>query len=294
MAFHERLGQSLMLFELEGRVTSASEHSAVVDFGMQGYVTVISDCEGDTKCILSFTLPAHLLTDPALEAARQQLFHFFLIPSMTPSQIRAHGIGFEGTEPPVLGNLRFPNQRPTLESIIRIVNPQYRWDRPPNDDIYSVPRQFDMATVFTMFVAFSLLFSGMLALGANPLLILVFSSYFVVVGAAQAVLFDGEKPREASVIVGAIYGILVMFIAMASGSRVWGPGMFLFSFVWAPFAGYLAGTVNGGIWLITDYLRKWLERRQSRQPKEATQASPFDDVPDQPQVAESLQSRDET
>jgi hypothetical protein len=137
-----------------------------------------------------------------------------------------------------------------------------------------------MATVFTMFVAFSLLFSIMLALDASPGLILAFASFFVVVGAAQAVFFDGEKPREASVFSGAAWGtFLVLVGAIASGRLLESFVFVLLAPFFCAFAGYLAGTVNGGIWLVTDYLRQWMIRRKMMTADGEPQASsPFDDV----------------
>lgn len=177
----------------------------------------------------------------------------------------------------------------SLEGVVGSFIPGYRWDREPAEDIYSVPKRFDLASMFSISVAFAMLFSIMRALDCSPLLISIFGIYFAAVGIAQAVLFNGDKPREASVIAGGILGcVSVIIIAISEGAPLGAAiSMAICSAVWAPVAGYLVGTINGGIWLITDYLRQWLERRSATAEPAEQAPGPFDDLSAKPEEAPS-------
>ncbi|MFK7736454.1 MAG: hypothetical protein AB8B50_10515 [Pirellulaceae bacterium] len=284
----QRLDETIELFGFWGRVLSCSPSGAVIDFSSQGFIVLLAGCDGPTACSLSFILPGYTLGNVELEEAKARLFTFFEIPAEATVDVRVAGPA--NSMPPVVAPFESTGPKPLkailvggFEWTVRLVKRDYRWDRPPADDIYSVPRQFDMATVFTMFVAFSLLFSLMLALDATPGLILAFASFFVVVGAAQAVLFEGGKPREASVLSGAAWGtILITLGAMASGVLLMSFAIVLLAPFYCAFLGYLAGTVNGGIWLVTDYLRQWMIKRRMMKGVTVTEASsPFDDVSEQ-------------
>ena len=86
--------------------------------------------------------------------------------------------------------------------------------------------------------------------------------FFAVVGISQALMFKGDKPREASMISGtafAFFGMILLAMVEGGSTESAVTGAFC-SIFWGPIAGYFAGTVIGGIWLVADYLRQWLEQ----------------------------------
>jgi|GEM_PF-1479162 len=143
-----------------------------------------------------------------------------------------------------------------------------RWHRhfetEPEEELYSVPRRYDLASMFAISVAYAFLFSFMRILGSPPSLICLAGIFCAVVGAAQALMFGGKFPREASAIAGGVAGVIgsIAFpiiegygVAEAVMSAICGV-------VWCPAVGYLIGAMIGGIWLTADYLRQWSEAKR--------------------------------
>lgn len=329
-----RIGEPISLLGLIGRVTTCSPNAAYAEFGNDGFLAVLADCNGPHDCLILLVLPDWVVANEAQrESTQQEILDFFqLMPQNCRLRLASvdsfanhddFGQHAKRFREPLVGtnrdaenplgrennvwvaaavgssvgsadsppspfvaelNSRYASPTPhaplSLESVVGSFIPSYRWHRERSEDIYSVPKRFDLASMFSISVAFAMLFSIMRALDSSPLLIAIFGIYFAAVGIAQAVLFNGDKPREASVIAGGILGCLsVIVIAMSEGAPLGAAiSMTICSAVWAPVAGYLAGTINGGIWLITDYLRQWLERRSpTSDPAEPT-PGPFDDL----------------
>lgn len=132
----------------------------------------------------------------------------------------------------------------------------------PKHDLYSVPRRYDLASMFAISVAYAILFAGMRALSAPPSSIVLTGIFFTMIGISQAVLFKGNRPRESSILVGVIGGLLCLIVfgftaGMSADEAILATICGVFC---SPFAGYLAGASIGGIWLVADYLRMWLEK----------------------------------
>ncbi len=133
-------------------------------------------------------------------------------------------------------------------------------------DIYSAPRRFDLATIMTVTLAYALMFGFMRYLQTPPMLAFFIGSFITIVGASQALMFGGEDPRKASMITG---GVLMPLIFL--GFLVVG-GFHLASAICGLIAwpiagvvcGYLAGALVGGVFLITDYVRRGMTRFQQR------------------------------
>lgn len=68
-----------------------------------------------------------------------------------------------------------------------------------------VPRRFAVGTAMIITAMYSVLFAVMKSLGAHPLVMVIVAVFFTVVGAAQMLLFGGRRPREASIIAGAVF-----------------------------------------------------------------------------------------
>jgi len=136
----------------------------------------------------------------------------------------------------------------------------------PPSKIYSAPRRFDLATIFVVTFAYSLLFGLMKAMqmpGEASLIIAIFISC---VAAGQAFLFGGQRPRTASIIVGAlIYVVSMAFFWFASGPRMYPTGllviMICYTIIGGAILGYIAGVLVGGVFLVADKLRARLKKR---------------------------------
>src|SRR5262245_22810688 len=90
--------------------------------------------------------------------------------------------------------------------------------------VYSVPRRFDLTTMFVILLVFAVLFAAMRALDAHPAAVGVFGLFIGWVGAAQALLFRGKNPRLASVLAGVTFQIVfaVIPILWAVGNNRFG------------------------------------------------------------------------
>lgn len=135
--------------------------------------------------------------------------------------------------------------------------------------IYSVPRRFDLATIFVVTLAYSLLFGAMKALSFPPIASAIVGGFVLIVGEAQAFLFGGKRPRTASIIAGALmYSLALAAAWIASGPRFYSTSQLLipasFTIAGGAILGYLSGVIIGGVFLVADKLRNRLSRRQAQ------------------------------
>ena len=289
-------GEKFELLGMTGQVTACSDSGAFIEFAGQSSLMILTDCEGTHDCVISATLPDWMINESARATIRHKTLAFFELDTELSCSVKLSAVHVDSTNSgtrkqpyvaAVVGEpnrshganpYRSPPKQLTMEEIVRTVAPGYRWDH-VEPDIYSVPRRFDLASMFSISVAFALLFSIMRALDAPPLLIASFAIFFTSVGVAQAMLFNGNKPREASIIAGLVCGfMLVLWAGYLIGNVMESIPMALCSIIWTPIVGYFVGTINGGIWLITDYLRTWLERRQAHTTEQDDRPGPFDDM----------------
>lgn len=144
---------------------------------------------------------------------------------------------------------------------------------------YGMPRNYSLAALLTVCTGFAVLFALLTqVVGLHPLGILVFAVFTGGVGAGQALLFGGRKPRRASLLVGEILGIfavpamLTVPLLELHGLR-W-PGWLWdqyleqlisalpFSIPLGPILGYVAGGVMAGVLLLLDLAERiWRPRR---------------------------------
>jgi hypothetical protein len=128
--------------------------------------------------------------------------------------------------------------------------------------VYSVPRRYDLATIFVISLAFGLLFAGMRAMRWPPEVALLTGLFVSFVGLAQAILFKGSRPRLASVLAG-----IVFWLGCALIMGVWTGGLYglsLFAIFQGTILGYFAGTLIGGVFLLADVLRRGLRKLHGR------------------------------
>ncbi len=133
--------------------------------------------------------------------------------------------------------------------------------------VYSAPRRFDLATIFVVTAAYSLLLGAMSPLRSPTASILV-AGFITLVGISQAVLFKGRQPRMASVLVGVtLYSITMLGYWLLSGPRLMPNAVLLiagtYTIVAGAILGYLAGACVGGVFLLADVLRGRFGRQPS-------------------------------
>jgi hypothetical protein len=157
-------------------------------------------------------------------------------------------------------------------------------DTPPQEKIYSAPRRFDLATVFVVTSAYSLLFGVMSYvtgyLDLPPAVSLYVGAFITLVGVGQAVLYGGQNARVASVVAGVVLSVLWNLTAV-----VWPPRgligvlmLFLLPFYAALGAGcgYIAGVLVGGVFLVADKLRTYFSTRLQASEDEHAELSDID------------------
>jgi hypothetical protein len=133
-------------------------------------------------------------------------------------------------------------------------------DRKPTK-VYSAPRRFDLATLFVVTLAFSLLFGAMKAFSFPAEVSASIAGFIAVIGAGQALLFGGQRPRTASLVTGSlVYTIIMLAAWLYSGPRMtpWVGIVFgaTYGIIGGGILGYLSGVFIGGVFLVSDKVRK--------------------------------------
>ena len=148
--------------------------------------------------------------------------------------------------------------------------------RPSPKRIYSVPRRYDLATLFVVTLAYALLFAVLRAFQAPPHLAVITGSFVTLVGLGQAILFGGSKPRAASMLVGAVtYGLWLLIVGVIREVAILEirdvMQMLFFLACTAPWValggailGYVAGVAVGAVFLIADCVRRGARRFRGR------------------------------
>jgi hypothetical protein len=142
------------------------------------------------------------------------------------------------------------------------------WDPPFDGDnatkLYSAPRRFDLATIFVVTAAFSLLLGGLTALDAPPVVKITISGFVTVIAVAQALLQKVVNPRASSIVAGAIACTLSAWCIWLIFPRIFPGSLIVYSVIIAMLGGtlgYLAGTLVGGVFLVADVVRGKFEGR---------------------------------
>lgn len=135
---------------------------------------------------------------------------------------------------------------------------------PKIDEVYGVPRVFDLFTLMAITLAFALLFALLKLLSpafdaAPTTLTLIISGYVTLIALAQMFMFQGKNPRLSSISAGPIAMLgLIMAAWVPFGGMSLIPaliGSVIFSVVFGFFFGYLSGAVVAGVLLVADALR---------------------------------------
>ena len=131
------------------------------------------------------------------------------------------------------------------------------------DGTIAVPRRFGLGTIFVVTTAAALLFAGLNALSAPPLLLGWVFALVAVIAIAQPFLFHGNHPRRTSIVVGSVYTVVTGWTWAIYDSPARYPysihveGMIvgcLVILIFSPLVGYLAGAAVAGIfWCMTKF-----------------------------------------
>jgi hypothetical protein len=141
---------------------------------------------------------------------------------------------------------------------------RFLFDPSNTSELYSAPRRFDLATIFVVTAAYSLLLGGLTALDFGPTVKIVAVGLVTVVAAAQAIFHEQANPRGVSVVVGAAAYAFVFFVLWLMYPR---GNPFLITvlingIVFGSLLGYMAGVLVGGMFLVAERLRKKLSPQQ--------------------------------
>jgi hypothetical protein len=150
------------------------------------------------------------------------------------------------------------NNRPSFWSMLRHV----LFDPANTSELYTAPRRFDLATLFVMTAAYSLLFGVLSGFNAvfqfGPLPLIILGLVVAVVGAAQALSHGVANPRGVSVVVGGAAFVLFCLLILVIRPQLFEGWLFIdiaLGLVFAPVLGYFAGVLVGGVFLVADRLR---------------------------------------
>lgn len=130
-------------------------------------------------------------------------------------------------------------------------------------DVFSVPRRFDLATVLVAMFCFAAMFAGLRMLDASPSILAFFGGFLALVAAAQWIASKWNRPRTASVVAGIlIYWVVGVAEALLMPPHIGLPQLIAIQLISGTLsgsiAGYLGGTLVGGIFLVSHYLRQWM------------------------------------
>jgi hypothetical protein len=145
-----------------------------------------------------------------------------------------------------------------------------RSQMPPRRDPEAsrVERRFTLATLVVATVFFAILFGLLKQFHVHWAAALVICLFLAVVGIAQMVVRDAETARLASVVVGsavflATYGVIFLMQGNASAADLLDPSTCVGCVMMGGLAGYTAGILMAGIFLVSNKVQHVLRRRSS-------------------------------
>jgi len=149
---------------------------------------------------------------------------------------------------------------PSVPDLVdRIFNPEHM------SGLYSAPRRFDLASIFVVTAAYSLLLAALSLIGSPPVVMVVVAGMLGVIATTQAMFQQAANPRGVSIITGAVTFAIVCFILHFTMRGLLTPSLFVNTFIiglpCGAILGYLMGTVVGGVFLVADMVRSRMEGR---------------------------------
>ncbi|HEX5470683.1 MAG TPA: hypothetical protein VFW73_02300 [Lacipirellulaceae bacterium] len=192
-----------------------------------------------------------------------------------PPKTRAVVLRFE------LDHLNQPREEALPPARLPQVNPvwpaihKFLFDPSNTSELFSAPRRFDLATIFVVTAAFSLLFGAMSAMDFGPITEVIVGVLITVVAAAQAYYQHSANPRGVSVAGGAITLAAMLVVVDIAQPRLFSEPRFVVVVIYGicggAICGYLAGVLVGGVFLVADVVRrKYTNRREESVSSEQT------------------------
>ena len=130
-----------------------------------------------------------------------------------------------------------------------------------SEPAHGAQRVFDLFTLMAITLAFGLLFGLLKALGASPEVFFAVTAFVTFVAIGQMLFFGGNSPRLASLVGGPI-ALALTLISVSIWYNSWAIVQFVCSLPLGVPAGYLAGGMVAGVFLIADLLREKLSRHK--------------------------------
>ncbi len=132
-------------------------------------------------------------------------------------------------------------------------------------EAYGVPRRFGIGTILVITTAVGLLLTVLQGVLLHPPAVADVVAFLCMIGVGQVLLFKGQQPRKASIIVGTFGVLLLTFVQpFVSGSqRVWfgfDPVQWAIGAFFGAFFGYVAGYAVAGVFLFADAIERFLTR----------------------------------
>lgn len=144
---------------------------------------------------------------------------------------------------------------------------------------FGVPRRFGIGTILIVTAAYGVLLAILRLARWDPGAIFWALGFISAVGLGQMLLFNAKRPREASIVTGAImFPLAILGVVLTYETHPYDHMQSLCGLVCAiPFgaiAGYLAGGVVAGVFLVMDAVEQALARifPQPRKPAESDSA----------------------
>jgi hypothetical protein len=148
------------------------------------------------------------------------------------------------------------------------------FDPSKTSDLYSAPRRFDLATIFVVTAAYSLLLGAMSAMDFGPITKMSVGLLVTVIAASQAFFQNVANPRGVSIVSGAIaQSVLILMLGLFVRNWLEIPliaAVILYGLLGGAIAGYLIGAMVGGVFLVADKLRVMFENRAKAKASRAT------------------------
>jgi hypothetical protein len=157
------------------------------------------------------------------------------------------------------------------------MTPQNDFAMPRSAPQTGVPRRYTVGALLVITTLYAIVFGLLRTVDAEPPAFVGVALYLTAIGAAQMLLFRGEKPREASILVGSAVPLLIgIFVILSVGNRGGGPGtgdpiplLMTALPVLGAIVGYLLGCTVAGVFLVIERFRQWQRRREAERPEES-------------------------